>query len=69
VRGILASRELAGHFGLHTFDSSNVGSSFMQWLVWQGTSGVLIGIVAHDTWLNARKARPVTSLAQSWARR
>jgi hypothetical protein len=33
VRGILARRELAGHFGLHTFDFSNVGSSFMQWLV------------------------------------
>jgi glutaminase len=33
VRGILACRELAGHFGLHTFDFSNVGSSFMQWLL------------------------------------
>ena len=33
VRGILACRELAGHFGLHAFDFSNVGSSFMQWLL------------------------------------
>jgi glutaminase len=33
VRGILACRELASHFGLHTFDFSNVGSSFMQWLL------------------------------------
>jgi glutaminase len=33
VRGILACRELASHFGLHAFDFSNVGSSFMQWLL------------------------------------
>lgn len=33
VRGILASKELAGHFGLHAFDFTNVGSSFMQWLL------------------------------------
>ena len=33
VRVILACRKLAGHFGLHTFDFSNVGSSFMQWLL------------------------------------
>jgi glutaminase len=33
VRGIMACRDLAGHFGLHTFDFSNVGSSFMQWLL------------------------------------
>jgi glutaminase A len=33
VRGIMACRELAAHFGLHTFDFSNVGSSFMQWLL------------------------------------
>lgn len=32
VRGILVCRELASHFGLHAFDFSNVGSSFMQWL-------------------------------------
>lgn len=33
VRGILACKELAGHFGLHAFDFTNVGSSFMQWLL------------------------------------
>lgn len=33
VRGILACKELANHFGLHAFDFSNVGSSFMQWLL------------------------------------
>jgi glutaminase len=33
VRGILASRDLASHFGLHAFDFTNVGSSFMQWLL------------------------------------
>jgi glutaminase len=33
VRGILACKELASHFGLHAFDFSNVGSSFMQWLL------------------------------------
>ena len=33
VRGILASKELASHLGLHAFDISNVGSSFMQWLL------------------------------------
>jgi len=33
VRGILASKELASHLGLHAFDFSNVGSSFMQWLL------------------------------------
>ena len=32
VRGTLVCRELASHFGLHAFDFSNVGSSFMQWL-------------------------------------
>jgi glutaminase len=32
VRGILACKELASHLGLHAFDFSNVGSSFMQWL-------------------------------------
>jgi glutaminase len=32
VRGILACKELASNFGLHAFDISNVGSSFMQWL-------------------------------------
>jgi glutaminase len=32
VRGILVCKELASHFGLHAFDMSNVGSSFMQWL-------------------------------------
>jgi len=33
VRGILASRELASHMGLHAFDFSNLGSSFMQALL------------------------------------
>jgi glutaminase len=33
VRGILACRELASHFGLHAFEFTNVGSSFMQWLL------------------------------------
>jgi glutaminase len=33
VRGILACKELANHFGLHAFDFSNVGSSFMQALL------------------------------------
>jgi glutaminase len=32
VRGTLVCKELASHFGLHAFDFSNVGSSFMQWL-------------------------------------
>jgi len=32
VRGILACKELASHFGLHAFEFTNVGSSFMQWL-------------------------------------
>ena len=33
VRGILACKELASHFGLHAFELTNVGSSFMQWLL------------------------------------
>ena len=33
VRGILACKELAGHFGLHAFEFTNAGSSFMQWLL------------------------------------
>lgn len=33
VRGILACKELANRFGLHAFDFSNVGSSFMQWVL------------------------------------
>jgi glutaminase len=33
VRGILACKELAGHLGLHAFEFTNVGSSFMQWLL------------------------------------
>ena len=33
VRGILACKELASHLGLHAFDFSNVGSSFMQWFL------------------------------------
>jgi glutaminase len=33
VRGILACKELASLFGLHAFDFSNVGSSFMQWVL------------------------------------
>ena len=32
VRGTLVCKELASHFGLHAFDFSNIGSSFMQWL-------------------------------------
>jgi glutaminase len=32
VRGTLVCKELASNFGLHAFDISNVGSSFMQWL-------------------------------------
>jgi glutaminase len=33
VRGILACKELASQFGLHAFEFTNVGSSFMQWLL------------------------------------
>ena len=33
VRGILACKEIASRFGLHAFDFSNVGSSFMQWIL------------------------------------
>ncbi len=33
VRGILACKELSKHFGLHAFEFTNVGSSFMQWLL------------------------------------
>lgn len=33
VRGILACKELASRFGLHAFEFSNVGSSFMQWVL------------------------------------
>jgi len=33
VRGILACKELASHFGLHAFEFTNVGSSFLQWLL------------------------------------
>ncbi|HEY4361772.1 MAG TPA: glutaminase A [Bryobacteraceae bacterium] len=33
VRGILACKEIASHFGLHAFEFTNVGSSFMQWLL------------------------------------
>ncbi len=33
VRGILACKELASLLGLHAFEFSNVGSSFMQWLL------------------------------------
>ena len=32
VRGILACKELACHLGLHAFEFTNVGSSFMHWL-------------------------------------
>ena len=32
VRGIAACKEIAAHLGLHTFEFTNVGSSFMQWL-------------------------------------
>ena len=33
VRGILACKDLASHLGLHAFEFTNVGSSFMQWLL------------------------------------
>lgn len=33
VRGILACKELASRFGLHAFEFTNVGSSFMEWLL------------------------------------
>src|SRR5579872_5595976 len=33
VRGILACKELASQLGLHAFELTNVGSSFMQWLL------------------------------------
>jgi glutaminase len=33
VRGILACKELARHLGLHAFEFTNVGSSYMQWLL------------------------------------
>ena len=33
VRGIMACRELALILGLHAFEFTNVGSSFMQWLL------------------------------------
>ena len=33
VRGVLACTELASHLGLHAFEFTNVGSSFMQWLL------------------------------------
>jgi glutaminase len=33
VRGILVCKELASHLGLHAFEFTNVGSSFMQWLL------------------------------------
>lgn len=32
VRGILACRDLASHLGLHSFEFTNTGSNFMQWL-------------------------------------
>lgn len=32
VRGILVCKELASHLGLHAFEFTNAGSSFMQWL-------------------------------------
>jgi glutaminase len=32
VRGIAACKELASQLGLHAFEFTNVGSSFMQWL-------------------------------------
>jgi len=32
VRGIAVCKELAAHLGLHAFEFTNVGSSFMQWL-------------------------------------
>jgi glutaminase len=33
VRGILVCKDLASHLGLHAFEFTNVGSSFMQWLL------------------------------------
>jgi hypothetical protein len=33
VRGILASKVLASHLGLHAFEFPNVGTSFMRWLL------------------------------------
>ena len=33
VRDILVCKELARHLGLHAFEFTNVGSSFMQWLL------------------------------------
>lgn len=33
VRGILVCKELASHLGLHAFEFTNAGSSFMQWLL------------------------------------
>lgn len=33
VRGIMVCKELASHLGLHAFEFTNVGSSFMQWLL------------------------------------
>jgi glutaminase len=33
VRGTLACREIASNFGMHAFEFTNVGSSFMQWLL------------------------------------
>ena len=33
VRGILVCKELARHLGLHAFEFTNTGSSFMQWLL------------------------------------
>lgn len=33
VRGILVCKELADHLGLHAFEFTNSGSSFMQWLL------------------------------------
>jgi glutaminase len=32
VRGIAVCRDIAAHLGLHAFEFTNVGSSFMQWL-------------------------------------
>jgi len=32
VRGIAVCKELAAHLGLHAFEFTNVGSSFMDWL-------------------------------------
>jgi glutaminase len=33
VRGLLACRDLAARLGLHAFEFTNAGSSFMQWLL------------------------------------